>query len=1004
MHALYLGTVYTLFLLSGAAALIYQVVWMRSLSLVFGGTHLAVTTVLAVFMGGLALGSHLIGPVADRVKRPLRLYGYLEIGIAFSALLFIGLMVVYPPFYGALAQGRDDHRLFLSLIRIVFASFALILPATLMGATLPLLTRYVSHSMTTAGERLSALYGLNTLGAVIGAAAAGFYLLPFHSVSVALSTAVALNLFVGSVSLLLRGRPAPKPDAAGAQEGTAGAGSVGTTMAGARVPAAALPARLVLVGIGVSGFCALGYEVLWTRILTLTIGTSVYGFTIMLIAFLAGIALGSEAFGLALKRSPWLRDAANRQIVLFGAVQCLIGLSALLVTVHIRDLPLHALSLRGWFMSTGLNDFQARQWANLVIAFSAMLVPAFCMGFAFPLAGSITARSRDRIGRAVGNVLSVNTVGAILGSAVSGFLLIYLFGIERSLQMLTVVNIGFGLVVVAGLHRSRKPAGVAALLATALLLFLALDQNALKAWDTKYFAVFRNNQPEAFDTQEKVRDAVENTDVLYYDEGVNSTISVVQVKGGDQAVLVNGKVVASNTLQDQQCQLTLGHLPMLLHRDPKKVLVVGLGTGMTLGAVSVHRGIEDLTLVEMEPHVVPAARTFANHNNRVLDDPKLRIVFNDGRNYLMTTKERYDVITADPIHPWTQGSGYLYTTEYFRLASQRLRPGGIMCQWLPIYEMRIEDLRSVVRTFSENFRYTMAWMTYYDAEIIGSNAPIVIDEVSLSRRIAEPAVATNLERVMMGSATDFLSYFIMGDRGMRQFGKNGVINSDDNLYLEFSAPLSIADASLMGRNVTALFAARENILPYLQPAEGPAARSAQLRRWGKAQRPIDLTGMAHARFLSGGRNSREFLDAAEELDRVSPDFAPWRFLRDVKLAGMLPDPTLIGSASLPMVREGKGPAEVVVSAVLVPVTKDRVSVMFVDNERRTVYGQLYLSGADREPAVRRFAETVLKDIRGRYHRVAAAARETGLLVPREGAVQRMIEQTVGRNVQEQRGS
>ena len=217
----------------------------------------------------------------------------------------------------------------------------------------------------------------------------------------------------------------------------------------------------------------------------------------------------------------------------------------------------------------------------------------------------------------------------------------------------------------------------------------------------------------------------------------------------------------------------------------------------------------------------------------------------------MTTKDKFDVITADPIHPWFRGAGYLYTTEYFKLASEHLLPGGVICQWLPIYEMTSEDLKSVVKTFREHFRYTMLWLTHYDAELVGSNSPIIIDEAELEKRIAEPAIYSDLSRVMMGSATDFLSYFVMGTEGMKKFSHGGIINTDDNLYLEFSAPFSIATPSVMEANVHAIVRHRESILPYLAAPQGIAAQAEQKKRWAKHEEAVEMVGRALALFLGG---------------------------------------------------------------------------------------------------------------------------------------------------------
>lgn len=974
--------IYLMFFLSGAAALIYEVVWVRSFSLIFGGSHLAVTTVLSVFMAGLALGSYIIGKRVDISRKPLRMYGYLEIGIALFAVLFVFLMKIYPHVYIPLAQVGESNKLYLSIIRVLFAVAAMIVPTTLMGGTLPLLSRFVSLAPESLGKHLSILYGLNTLGAVAGTLGAGFLFLPSYTVNGTLAIAIGLNLLIGISSILLEGKGSAvvangpdskrefpyvsgKPEAAPRE----GAGDL-------------FPYWMVLWGIGVSGFCALGYEVLWTRILSIVIGTTVYGFTIMLVAFLTGIAAGGGAYGLSPKIFGEEPKGPGRSFFGFGLVQVMVGTTALAVTYALRDLPTQAIRIQNFLLGTNLRDFEVRQGANLIVAFSYMFVPAFFMGLAFPLAGKIHARYKKAIGRAVGEVAVYNTVGAILGAAFSGFVLIYLFGIERSLQFLTVINVGAGLLFAAGGSRRKGFVWAAAGLPAIVLFALALNPTHWKIWDMKYFAIYRNNQRGVFDNPFKIRDAMENTDVLFFHEGINETISVIKPKGGSQGLLVNGKVVASSTRQDVQCQMTLGHLPMLLHKNPKKVWVLGLGTAMTLGAVSVHPGVEEITLAEIEPDVVPAARTFGKFNHEVLDDPKLKIVFNDGRNFLMTTDERFDVITADPIHPWAQGAAYLYTTEYFRMAAQRLTPGGIMCQWLPIYELTVGDLKSVVRTFRESFRYTLLWLTHYDAELIGSNTPIVIDEAELARRMAVRPIRDDLEGVEMGSATDFLSYFVMGTKGLEAFSRDGIVNTDGNLYLEFSAPLSVG-VNTMGRNVHMLTRYRENLLLYLLPAKDEPGREKQKTRWDGNFDVAKTYDIGHALFLAGGYETPEFRKLVTRLVEEHPGFAPGRFLKEEYLEKISGAPKLLRQEAFVLLRETGERVVVEISAVTMRIGKERAVVMFVDNRAREIYGQLYMDGRKEEldGMLKRVSDQMMGDLRAAYEKEAAVAGSQGRPYP-----------------------
>jgi len=851
-----------------------------------------------------------------------------------------------------------------------------------MGGTLPVLSRFVSRQPRNLRGHLAFLYGFNTLGAVLGALLAGFFFLRLYSVSTTLYIAIATNAAIGLVSLPLQNKVASIPSVKGsAVEQAEVPTSANRSSALSEETHEALLFRLVLWGIGLSGFCALGYEVLWTRILTIAIGASVYGFTIMLIAFLAGIALGSDAYGL-LPKVFSVKDADDKTVISwFGIVQIAIGVTAFVVTVYIRNIPANSVRLQTYFLRMGISSFGVRVWSSFALAFMYMVVPAFFMGVAFPLAGEVQVKFRKTVGRAVGEILAYNTVGAILGAGVSGFFMIYAFGIERSLQMLTVMNIGLGLLILVSLRGARSlSAGVAAL-TLLTLAFLALNQSAMRMWDMHYFAIFRSNQPEAFRTPEMVREAVENTDVLYYAEGIESIVSVIRIKGGEQSFLTNGRIEASSHLQAQQVQLVLGHLPMLLNRKPKKILVVGLGSGMTLGATSIYPSLEQVTLVEIEPKVIGVARTFEGYNHHVLDNPKLKVVFNDGRNFLLTTKDRFDVITADPIHPWFRGAGYLYTVQYFKLAADHLQPGGVIAQWLPIYELTPQDLKSVVRTFQKHFKYTLMWLTHYDAELVGSNSPILVDETELGKRMAEPAVAGDLKKVMMGSAADLLSYYVMGTEGMKRFSRGGILNTDDNLYLEFSAPFSIATSSVMEDNVNAIATYRESIVSYLTPAKEPKAQQEQRDTWALHQEAGMLTDSALALFLGGKAGDPAFKRALDELDQKYPWYAPGQFLKNEYQTAQAMEPRLLQQSAFMLMNEQGRSVALEISAVLVPVSKTRASIMFVDNRARVVYGQLYVNDYDRGEFVNRFVDDVIATMRSTYQTELKISLEQGRALP-----------------------
>ena len=979
MKKLVLTAIYAMFFLSGAAALIYEVAWVRSLSLVFGGSHLAVTTVLAVFMGGLALGSFLFGRKINDLPKLLRLYGLLEIGIALSAALFILLIKIYPSVYIPLARVANDSPLYLSSIRVLFAVIALIIPTTLMGGTLPILTSFVSHREKNLGARLSFLYGFNTLGAVAGASAAGFILLRNFSVSVTMAIAVIINLLVGVISILLQQKAT-----AVLEQGEQKKARPMAALSAEDGASLKMSMRFVLWGIGVSGFCALGYEILWTRVLSLAIGASTYGFTIMLVAFLSGIAAGSAAYGFLNRMCSRVRKgepSLSRSIAGFGFVQISIGAAAFVVTVFLRDLSSHSALLQETFLKNASDPFAARQWANLALAFSYMFVPAFFMGIAFPLAGRVHAAYQKAAGRAVGEVLAFNTIGAILGSAISGFVLIYLFGIERSLQFLMLINMGAGLVILFSIRNSRRLVYGASCVVLLVMAILAANPARGRIWDARYLALYQANAPGSHRSPQFLRDTIKQTKVLYYAEGAQAIVSSVRHKGGIQTFITNGRVEASNTNGDMQCQFTLGHLPMLLNKKPRTVFVLGAGSGMTLGATSVHPGVEQITLAEIEPRVLGVTRTFSKYNHNVLENPKLKIVFNDGRNYLMTTKEKFDVITADPIHPWFSGAGYLYTTEYFKLAAGRLNPGGVICQWLPLYELTNTDLRSVVKSFRENFKYAMIWMTHDDAELVGSNSPIVIDEQDLAKRIAEPGVLRDLERVKMGSAADFLSYFIMGTEGTHAYSSRGTINTDDNLYLEFSAPESIGNTSLMGSNYFDMARYRESILPYLKAPADEAAKMKQQKLWREYDKAAVQVDQAHGMFLSGQYRTPAFGSLMAMIDSRQPDYAPWRFLKNEYREETGRDPRPLRQMTITLVGENGKQSPKLLAAVISRMTGEYSIIDFVDNTDRIVFGTLEVFGENRGRYIQGVVDDTMKRAQETYDQELKFARARGQAFP-----------------------
>jgi len=980
MRRLFILLIYLMFFLSGSAALMYQVVWVRSLSLVFGGSHLAVTTVLSVFMAGLAIGGYTIGRFTDRVENQLRLYGWLETGIAFFAVVFFLLNKAYPDIYRFLAVGRDDAYLYLTFIRVLFSVLVLIVPTILMGGTLPVLTRFIARQPGSLRSHLSFLYGINTFGAVLGALTAGFYFLRYFSVTATLAAAIALNASIGILSLILqhRGQEVFADDGKAASKVDTGPVHR-PVFDGEEDGASPVSLKLVLIGAGISGFCALGYEVLWTRMITVVSGATVYAFTTMLAAFLTGIALGSSAFGIAPVILRLRERGIRRSVVWFGIIQMIIGALALAATILIRDLPQNTVRIHNLLISLGQSPLQVRIQANFILAFAYMFLPAFFMGAAFPLAGKVHAAYRRKVGTAVGEVLSYNTVGAILGAAVSGFVLISVFGIERSLQMLVAVNTGFGLLVCLSALGKKYWTWSAAAGMAGILLFLSLDQTTWKLWNNEHFAVFRSNETGNLFSPEFISLRSEFTDVLYFGEGLETIVSVTKIGEKRRNLVVNGKVVASTAVEDLQLQYSLGHLPMLLHPDPEKVLVVGLGTGMTLGAASVHPGVRELTLVEIEPRVVPAARTFEDLNHHVLDNPKLRIIFNDGRNFLNTTGGTFDVITADPIHPWSQGASYLYTEEYYRTALKHLSRDGIMCQWLPLYELSTADWRSIARTFGSVFPEVMLWVTHSDGILIGSRNRISFDQRELDRRIADPAIFNDLAPFQMGTSEGLLSRFVAGTEGVREFAEGGILNTDDNLYLEFSAPLSVG-IPVSDKNLKALVKYREPLVPYLSPADGDIRSRDQIAYWKDREIAARLTDQAHILVLGDRYTGVRYRELASQLDREFPGFAPWKYLKSQVARKIRNLAVPLQGIRLLFPGSEDRANTVAISASRISLSDDVSVVVFADQDRN-IKGYFRDRSRDYNGSAYQDADRVLMRIREIYGAQAEKAALKGFKYP-----------------------
>jgi spermidine synthase len=771
------------FFLSGMAGLVYEVVWTRKLTLIFGTSLYSVSAVIAIFMGGLALGSLLFGRLADRTKKPLLLYALLELSIGVYAALTPVIIGLVGSLQIALWQRYPVGVLSLSWVNILFVAAALIIPTTLMGGTLPVMTTYFVQQHETLGRHVARLYSLNTLGGAVGSLVAGYILIANFGMNRTIYVAASINLAVGLTAWRLRGSEVDEEVVA---EAPARSKKKPRNKSQQPEPAARHLRPILLAVMLLSGFAALSLEVSWSRVLTLVLGGSVYAFSTILSAFLIGIALGSLIVKRFIDRSsnPW------RQLAI---VEFLIGVSAIGLNGALGLLPF-------WFLKIyelGARDFWAMQWLELGLALAVMLVPTTLMGMTFPIAVRVFSRDIETLGESVGTIYFANTIGSVLGPLATGFLLIPVFGIQSSLLVAAVVYLVLGVMLVAFDPHTGRRFKMAAVVVLAVGVLSALqhprwDSHVMNSGVYIYADRYLANRNAGLGT---VRESMILGEQLFYREGLTATVTVTE-SGSSRALQINGKTDAS-TGSDADTELLLGHLPMLLHPDPRDVLLVGLGSGMTLGAVEQYP-IESVDAVEIEAAVVEAAEFFSEANNDALDDPRLNMVVDDARHFVLTTHNSYDVITAEPSNPWISGVSNLFTIEQYRAYRKRLRPGGILFQWAHVYSMSADDLKTVIATFQAVFPHTTVWQDTFgrDLFLLGSEKPLEIDLERLIRRVALPDVKEDLARIDGDEQLRLLNRFVMDERSVALFTEGASLHTDDRPILEFSAPKSLHAVTL----------------------------------------------------------------------------------------------------------------------------------------------------------------------------------------------------------------
>lgn len=774
-----------LFFCSGISGLIYQVLWLRILSLVFGVTVFAVSTVLASFMAGLAVGSFGAGKVADRLRNPLAAYGVVEVVIGLTALVtpeaILGLQGIYRGLYEALGGAP----VLVAAVRVVMAFLILLVPTSLMGATLPIVVKSSLMRSERLSQNVSLLYAVNTFGAIVGAASAGFVLVGSLGIRSTTNLAAAINILVGLVALLAARTLVARAN--GAAEPLAAAPAVAPAQPAAREtlpwPPRAVP--LVFWAFGLSGFLSLAYEVVWSRVLAMFFNSSVYAFTVMLSTVLFGIALGSYAI------NPFMRRRGN-WVAVFAALELAVAATGLLSILTLS----HMYSLTGALQA--LPGLQRLLNSPLVfmscVSFLAMFPPMFLLGMTFPVAARIYASDAADAGRRIGAIYSANVFGAIFGSIVAGFILIPTFGSERSLLLLASGNCLIGLVLLwnAGKLAPRVRA-------TATIAPLVLLVGFGRFSPDMYGNIFAGRE-EWLRTRPFVpEDSFCAGEAIWYEESLENTVSVVRTPTGVRCLFTNSRGQTNSDPGLVRYHRLIGHFGMLLHPNPRDVLVVGLGGGATPGAASRWEGAQ-VDVVELSDGVVHAAPLFAEENYHILEQPNVHIRIDDGRNYLLLTNKRYDVVTADIIRPNDAGAANLYSVDYYRLVRDVLKEDGLMVQWLAPFSDY--QYRLLMRTFLEVFPYVTLWSG--GDLLVGSKSPIKVNRAVLEAKFQLPSAAAALAEVGLTRAEQVLEMYNASKPELIEVAGPGPVITDNFPYIEYFRSLprdGPPDVSVYSRNV-----------------------------------------------------------------------------------------------------------------------------------------------------------------------------------------------------------
>jgi len=759
--------VLVLFFCSGATALVYEVIWSKFLSQMFGSTIYAQTVVLAAFMGGLALGNKILGRWADRLSSPLRVYGYLEIAIGLYVFFFPTFDQWIDRIFVAVGAMIAERTMLLLALKALLSASLLLGPTILMGGTLPLLAAWLQKSSSEASRRSALFYSVNSLGAVVGAGLAGFWLVENLGLVSSLEMTAMVNVIIGAVAGWL-----------------SRSHLIGITSPAQPVPQNSVSfdsSRTLRWACGVvalTGAVSMGMEVLASRSLAMIFGSSVQSFAVVLMAFILGIGLGSV----------WIASPRRREISGDKTIAVLLCVAAGWITLLVFNIERWVDFYR--IVQTGIArtsvGYVFHELMTTGISLAVLGLPAACIGAVLPLMIRAESAGGSTLGHKVGNLLTWNTLGAVAGTLVAGFVLMPLIGLRNAFGALALALSFTALIVVwrSGWRAGKNLAVCAAVFAGSLFFFGGRDWRCVIS-----SGVFRDREKEFNPRAMSLRK--QHVKILFYEDSPDATVSVEDddIPGSplDRDLRVNGKTDAS-THNDLSTQLLVAHLPMLVKPGADDVFVFGLGSGISAGALLSYP-VEKVVIAENCEPVVRASQLFTNWNHSLLNDPRIRLRHEDARTVLKLNPQLYDVIVAEPSNPWTVGIGSVFSREFYQIAARRLKPGGIMAQWFHVYEMHDGIVELVLRTFNSVFPHVEIWdASPGDIILLGSFEPWPTGPEIFRQDFAIPGVRSDLAQIGIRSPEALLARQLESQRTASAVTGNGPVQTDLFPVLEYAAP------------------------------------------------------------------------------------------------------------------------------------------------------------------------------------------------------------------------